>query len=206
MKLSPQKNSAKIAHRSADVKVVPSSLKKIFLVVLIACNASCSKASVFFCETLTSASTIASGAEIFFMTVPKIKTYNSDSIIGRHDFFILSKGNNAGKPGNQPWTNCFIAQCNSDEQHEFFYWLCFGLWKCKRFEYFLVGSVVPFIRKHDLEWEIDRAAEHVQQHHELYNNTVSRFNSFVNKREEILNLLSKQYQLHQYSLLKLVKP
>ena len=30
------------------------------------------------------------------------------------------------------------------------YWLCFGLWRSKSFQFFLRGSVIPFISIHEL--------------------------------------------------------
>ncbi|HMO32306.1 MAG TPA: hypothetical protein PKE63_03915 [Lacibacter sp.] len=66
-------------------------------------------------------------------------------------FFILSKGNNSGKPLDKPCPNCFVASCSNEDEREFFYWLCWGLWQAKAFEHFLTGSVIPFLRKRELQ-------------------------------------------------------
>ncbi len=65
----------------------------------------------------------------------------------KFSFFILNKGNNSGKPLTQPCANCFMAICETEDENEFYYWLCWGLWQAKAFEQLLCGSVIPFIRK-----------------------------------------------------------
>lgn len=80
------------------------------------------------------------------MTQPSIKTYKSGSSVPQHAFFALSHGINSGKPAREPWRNSFLIQCNSFEECEYWYWLCWGLHKSKRFERELTGSVIEFIR------------------------------------------------------------
>jgi hypothetical protein len=79
----------------------------------------------------------------------KIKTYIGREY-GSHTFFILSRGNNSGKPLNEPCPNCFVCECRSAEEKEKAYWLFYALWQGKKCEELLVGSVIPFIRKNDL--------------------------------------------------------
>ncbi len=76
----------------------------------------------------------------------KIKTYNPTvNYTGPH-FFILNKGMNSGKPAYQPFTNSFVVMCDDQDTIDDLYWLCWGLWQSKSFRYFLVGSVIEFIR------------------------------------------------------------
>ncbi|RTL56227.1 MAG: hypothetical protein EKK37_17290 [Sphingobacteriales bacterium] len=79
-----------------------------------------------------------------------LKAYHPDQQSTAHEFFILNKGLNSGKPLQAPVANCFRCSCSSAEEKEKLFWLCWGLWKCKHWEQFLCGSVIPFIRKHDL--------------------------------------------------------
>jgi hypothetical protein len=80
------------------------------------------------------------------MLAPKLKTYNPEQPIGPHSFFILCKGNNSGKPLNKPCPNCFTAHCDNAEQKQYWFAICTALWMGKKFEYLLIGSVIPFIR------------------------------------------------------------
>jgi hypothetical protein len=66
------------------------------------------------------------------------------------EFYILNKGNNAGKPLAHPCPNCFTCLASSQEEKELYYWLCFGLWQGQAFRPYLIGSVIPFIRLNDL--------------------------------------------------------
>lgn len=74
-----------------------------------------------------------------------LKTYTSKTKLEGDYFFILSKGNNAGKPLRDACPNCFIMSFKDDRECEMFYQLCFVLWKTRRFETWLRGSVIPFI-------------------------------------------------------------
>ncbi|HLG40493.1 MAG TPA: hypothetical protein VI461_12525, partial [Chitinophagaceae bacterium] len=57
---------------------------------------------------------------------------------------------NAGKPGFQPWTNCFIAVCPHEESFNFFFWLVYGLHRSRKFKVYHRGSVIPFINLKDV--------------------------------------------------------
>ncbi len=74
-------------------------------------------------------------------------------------FFILSKGNNAGKPGYQSWTNSFIAIAPNEEMRDFYFWLTYGLFKAQSFKMFHHGSVIPFINLNETRDLILHAAD-----------------------------------------------
>jgi len=64
-------------------------------------------------------------------------------------FFILSRGHNTGRPSYSPNVNCFVFSCApQDLQH--FYWLVYALWYSRKFETYLYGSVIEFMRVDDL--------------------------------------------------------
>jgi hypothetical protein len=75
----------------------------------------------------------------------QIKTHRLDNNYQQPHFFILSKGLNSGKPLNQPCPNCFVLLTDNHEDKELLFWLCFGLWKSKSFQYLFRGSVIPFV-------------------------------------------------------------
>lgn len=75
-----------------------------------------------------------------------ITTHKVGRTYTKPHFFILNKGENAGKPSNQPWANCFVFQAKDEEIIFRYYWMSYALWKSKTFHSYLVGSVIPFLR------------------------------------------------------------
>ena len=63
-----------------------------------------------------------------------------------NQIFILNKGLNSGKPLEKSCPNCFVITVKNNEEKEFLFWLCWGLWQSKKFYYLHTGSVIPFIR------------------------------------------------------------
>ncbi|MCO5268986.1 MAG: hypothetical protein M9897_08845 [Brumimicrobium sp.] len=89
----------------------------------------------------------------------QLKTYRLEMRVEKHSFFILSRGLNTGKPMNEPCPNCFVCICNSREDKENLYWLLFALWQSKEIKRQLIGSVILYIRKRDLEKIIQKKAQ-----------------------------------------------
>jgi hypothetical protein len=85
----------------------------------------------------------------FIMRPFTLKCFTSGATNFATDFFILSKGNNAGKPLTQACPNCFVLSCENIADREFYYWLCFGLWQAGMFRPVLSGSVIPFLRMYE---------------------------------------------------------
>ena len=94
------------------------------------------------------------------MQLPLIKCFNN-GFRSNYSFFVLSKGENAGKPLTEPCRNCFQVICYSNDEKDYFYWLSWGLWKAKLFHPLLTGSVIPFLRLDDYENVITGAAHEV---------------------------------------------
>jgi len=92
----------------------------------------------------------------------KITTYSADQKRSPFAFFILSKGMNSGKPLEQPCPNCFTFNAADQAEKDHYFWLCFGLWQSKSLHPYLIGSVIPFIRLHDLNQVISQASEKAQ--------------------------------------------
>jgi hypothetical protein len=92
------------------------------------------------------------------MMFPQIRCYHEGSTIPPHSFFILCKGNNAGKPAFQPWTNSFIAVCPHEEYFNFFFWLIYGLHQSGKFKVYHRGSVIPYINLKDVRHIIHEVA------------------------------------------------
>lgn len=69
----------------------------------------------------------------------RIETYKGQKSA---NFFIQCKGNYSGRPLKKPIPNCFAVFTNNPLAFEIVY--C--LFKAKLFEYYIIGSVIPFIR------------------------------------------------------------
>ncbi len=74
-----------------------------------------------------------------------IKSYREGFTTEEPHFFALSKGNNAGKPLVEPCPNCFAVIAETEQERDFYFRISYGLWKLKAFQYYLRGSVIPFI-------------------------------------------------------------
>lgn len=120
----------------------------------------------------------------------KITTYNPDQARSPFAFFILNKGMNSGKPLEKPCPNCFTFNAKSQEEKDHYYWLCFGLWQSKSLHPYLTGSVIPFIRLHDLSQVINQASDKAQVNPSAFQKTV-----------EVLKILDQQEKNYNRNLL-----
>jgi len=102
----------------------------------------------------------------------KITTYNADQKRSPFAFFILSKGMNSGKPLEHPCPNCFTFNAADQAEKDHYYWICFGLWQSRSFHQHLIGSVIPFIRLHELDQVISQASEKAQANLGTFQKTV----------------------------------
>lgn len=126
-----------------------------------------------------------------------IKTHKmKNEYTNQNHFFILSKGNNAGKPMDLPCPNCFVLTARNLQEREYFYWLCYGLWVGGFFRPFLTGSVISFLRIAELIQVICEAQSKVELRKEALMNAI-----------EILNKLNAQHEnlLKQVQLIKQAK-
>ena len=99
----------------------------------------------------------------------QIKTYKGKQIEKPYFIFILNKGNNSGKPLMQPCANCYILTTDTKEEKDFYYWLCYGLWQSNKFHPYLSGSVIPFIRVHDVRSIINQAEQKIKSKRGKFN-------------------------------------
>lgn len=93
--------------------------------------------------------------------MPNFKSYSPSHLPPTHGFFILCKGLNSGKPLERPCPNCFVCTCETPEERDFYFWLCYGLWQAKHWHVFLYGSVIPFITLPMFKKELDAQARHL---------------------------------------------
>jgi len=84
------------------------------------------------------------------MQYPFIRCYNPNFPIPPYCFFMLCKGENAGKPSFKPWPNSFMIICPDEYYYDFYFWLFYGLWHTGSFKVRHHGSVIPFINIPDV--------------------------------------------------------
>ena len=92
------------------------------------------------------------------MMFPQIRCYHANMQSQPNVFYILCKGENAGKPAFNPWVNSFAVICPNQQYFDFYFWLVWGLFKSNKFKIHLRGSVVPFINIHDVRSVISEMA------------------------------------------------
>lgn len=125
------------------------------------------------------------------MNTLKIKTYSKTLKLIDHCFFILSKGNNAGKPLILPCPNCFVLFADNPTEKDFYFWLLYGLWQGKFFFPYLCGSVIPFIRLNDLKLVIADANTNVIKKQSEYLKTIT----ILQNLEQQQTIIQKQMNL-----------
>jgi|CXWL01.1.fsa_nt_gi hypothetical protein len=123
----------------------------------------------------------------------QLSTYNAGRVQQPFTFYILCKGNNSGRPMAEPCPNCFTCSCDSAEEKDFYFWLCFGLWKGKLIEPLLCGSVIPFVRIGDMRKEMQRQAGQLDR--SAYVATISQLLLIEEKTAAIKKQLQLMMQL-----------
>lgn len=125
----------------------------------------------------------------------KLKSYNIQHKKQDFEFYILSKGYNAGKPLENPCPNCFTCSCNTAEEKDFYFWLLWALWKSKYFHQFLTGSVIVFLRLDDVKAEITRHSTAVKENAASFNATIEKVKLFEEREKIIVQQLQQLQQL-----------
>ena len=81
----------------------------------------------------------------------QIKTHKHEQTYSKPHFYILNKGLNSGKPCRTPVRNSFVVSTETIEQKEALFQLSLMLLESKCYNYYLKGSVIPFIGIHDVK-------------------------------------------------------
>ena len=134
-----------------------------------------------------------------------IKTHKLNQQISKPHFFILSKGNNSGKPLDAACPNCFVCICKTEEEKLQLYWLFYGLWQGSFFYPFLTGSVISFIRLDDLKKVATMALEKITGNQEQFNKNISMLQSLNDKNKiiiEQIKLIKQAKKALMYQVLK----
>ena len=132
----------------------------------------------------------------------KLVSYRVDGVYDAPHFFILNRGNNSGKPLKKPCPNCFAVIANSAKDAEKIYWITYALWQGRIFHQALVGSVIPFIRKKDLQDLISSTLQLADEKEQTFEKTVSSLRQLEQQEDNYIKLqkmikLLKQSMVHQ---------
>ena len=123
---------------------------------------------------------------------------------GSH-FFILTKGNNAGKPGYQPWANSFIATSPNEEMNNFYFWLTYGLYKAHSFKTFHRGSVIPFINLQETRSVITPAAYAIYPQWQEFKTILQQLELLEQRKNNLAQILKSTATLQEYLIRSYLK-
>ncbi len=133
----------------------------------------------------------------------QLKTYRPGMKTESNSFFILNRGLNTGKPMNEPCPNCFVCICKNREDKESLYWLLFALWQSKEIKRELIGSVILYIRK----WELERLIRQKAQEHILLvvQKSIPVLREFQRKEQAFFKMSAQVRELKTAYLCSLVR-
>jgi len=126
------------------------------------------------------------------MLKSKIKTHTLGQTYHQPHFFILNKGNNAGKPAPAHWANCFVFLADDQQEHDFYYSVVQAMAELHLFRSAVIGTVVPFVRLGDVVDLIEETVNAVNTGERQWanvQNTVLQINSHQLRLQKQLGLL-----------------
>jgi len=136
----------------------------------------------------------------------KIKTHNSNTqYLNNNHFFILSKGNNAGKPMVNPCANCFVFLASNPTEKEYYYWLCYGLWVGGFFRQHLTGSVIEFLRIGEVKQVINYGTSKIDLRRQALMQSIEILNNLSQQQQNLIKQVRLIKQLKKAVMLKLFK-
>jgi hypothetical protein len=139
------------------------------------------------------------------MLKSKIKTHTIGKTYQQEHFFILNKGNNAGKPLRSYCANCFVFLADDAEENEFYYFLFQGLWELGFFRRCLVGSVIMFIRLGDICDIAEEALNSVNSGNRSYFDIQSTLAQIEERRANLIKQVDYLVQLRKMLFYKILK-
>ncbi len=140
------------------------------------------------------------------MNTPIIKTHNmKTAYLNQNHFFILSKGDNAGKPLHEPCPNCFVLISRNIQEKEYYYWLCYGLWVGGFFRPFLSGSVISFLRIIELNQIIHQTNSKIELTRDAFLKSIKILNKLTAHQDGLLEQIGLIKQVKQAIMYKALK-
>jgi len=122
-----------------------------------------------------------------------MKSHKVGRTYSQPHFYVLNRGKNSGKVMRNPCPNCYVLKTDTEEQRESLYYLCLSLQVGKYFNYYLVGSVIPFIRIDDVRRVLDTALQNYEK--DQWELKVQKLVKIVEYEENLKNQLTVVAQL-----------
>lgn len=139
------------------------------------------------------------------MQLPTIKCFRQKHQPGQHEFYVLNKGKNSGKPLHSPCPNCFVVHCRSEEEYETYYWLCYALWQGHTFRPHLIGSVIEFIRLPEFKKVLETAMKKIQTQQDQFEITLISLQQLNETHQNITAQLELIKQMKKIMVFKLLQ-
>ncbi|RXP46193.1 hypothetical protein EC396_14380 [Lutibacter sp. HS1-25] len=99
---------------------------------------------------------------------------------------------NIAESMNQPCPNCFVITAASEPARESLYYLCLSLKTGRYFEYYLKGSVIPFICISDAKKVIHKALQNNQeQQWQIKVEKLKKINAFEENLKQQLSTIKQ---------------
>ena len=92
-----------------------------------------------------------------------IKSHKAGKTYNQPHFYIQNKGNHSGRALHNPIPNCFVVTTDTERQREALYYLCQSLQIGEYFKFYIIGSVIPFIRIDDIRKVLNTAIRNYEQ-------------------------------------------
>ena len=93
----------------------------------------------------------------------EIKTHKIGRTYSKPHFYILNKGLNSGRPMNELCPNCFVVVTETNEQRESLFYLSLSLQVGRYFNFYIKGSVIPFITIDDTRKVLNNALQNYKK-------------------------------------------
>ena len=114
------------------------------------------------------------------------------------NFYIQAKGNHSGRPLTDPIPNSFAVYTELPYLKE----LVYALYTARKFEYFIGGSVVPFIRIGDVKMLLDESLRGYTSNKDKLLKQIRIVDELINTSE---SRLKKAKQLKQAFAMQVLK-
>lgn len=112
-------------------------------------------------------------------------TYNKDKSYTSYRFYVLSRGDNSGKPMKEPCPNCYVLEFGNEDLKNTFFWLCYGIWKSRGFNHLFRGSVISFMTIKDFKTLLKKHYSLASKKPDILIKTIKAFKE-IEKREETI--------------------
>ena len=131
------------------------------------------------------------------MITPQIRCNAESALMQPHVFYILCKGDNAGRPGLSPWPNSFAVICNSQQHLDYFFWLSYALWKAGKFKMYHRGSAIQFINVGDTRQLLRQVANSIFPQWDRFQKILDALSKLENRKVSLLQQVTSTEQLQK---------